>query len=192
MPYKDKEKQRESDRIRARRFREKHKNDQKYLERKRKENRESWERNKDYYNDKHKEWYKEHRYLQLSKMNKYYHNNKEIINIKRNETNKLRRRTDNNFLIKSRLRCLLYNSLNLYGQGKKFHSSKYGIDFNLICKKLGECPGKREEWDIDHIIPCSSFNLNKVEEVRKCFSPSNLQWLPKIANIKKSNKIISQ
>jgi len=192
MPYKDKEKQRESDRIRARRFREKHKNDQKYLERKRKENRESWERNKDYYNNKHKEWYDNNRNLNLLRMKKYNQDNKEHLSKLKNESNKLRRTTDNNFLIKSRLRCLLYNSLKLYGNGKKFHSSKYGIDFNLICKKLGNCPGKRAEWDIDHIIPCASFDLNKVEEVRKCFSSSNLQWLPKIANIKKSNKIIYQ
>jgi hypothetical protein len=44
-------------------------------------------------------------------------------------------------------------------------------------------------WHIDHIIPCSSFNLSKPEEQRKCFNYKNLQPLWAIDNIKKSNKI---
>jgi hypothetical protein len=194
MPYKDPDKRREATKIRMRIFRERHKDDKKYLERKRELNRESWYRNKDKRLSEHKEWYQKNREAQLLKMRKYYHHpeNKSRLNELKKESNKLRRKVDNNFLIKSRLRCLLYNSLKLYGEGKRFSSSKYGIDFNLICKKLGPCPGKREEWDIDHIIPCSSFDLNKVDEVRKCFSPNNLQWLPKLVNIKKSNKITSK
>ncbi|MCK9430220.1 MAG: hypothetical protein M0R17_09475 [Candidatus Omnitrophica bacterium] len=175
-------------------FREKHKNDEKYLERRKLENKKFHYEHKKQENERSKKYYIEHREQQLINMRNYREDeeNKNHLNELKKARNKIRRITDNNFLIKSRLRCLLYNSLNLYGQGKKFNSSKYGIDFNLICKKLGQCPVKREEWDIDHIIPCASFDLNKVEEVRKCFSPSNLQWLPKKDNIKKSNKLIFQ
>ena len=34
-----------------------------------------------------------------------------------------------------------------------------------------------QEWHIDHIRACASFNLSKSEEQRKCFHYSNLQPL---------------
>jgi hypothetical protein len=42
---------------------------------------------------------------------------------------------------------------------------------------------------IDHIIPCSSFDLSDKEQQRKCFHYTNLQLLPAKENIAKSNKI---
>lgn len=41
-------------------------------------------------------------------------------------------------------------------------------------------------WEIDHILPCSSFDLTKEEEQRKCFHYSNLQPLFKTTEIAKS------
>jgi hypothetical protein len=43
-------------------------------------------------------------------------------------------------------------------------------------------------WEIDHIKPCASFDLTKLEEQKKCFHHTNLQPLFKIDNRKKSNK----
>lgn len=45
-------------------------------------------------------------------------------------------------------------------------------------------------WHIDHILPCSSFNLLDPEEQRKCFHWSNMQPLWANDNLRKSDKII--
>ena len=46
------------------------------------------------------------------------------------------------------------------------------------------------DWEIDHIIPVSSFNLNDINQSKKCFNYLNLQPLWSIDNKKKYNKII--
>lgn len=41
-------------------------------------------------------------------------------------------------------------------------------------------------WEIDHIIPISNFDLNKDEDVKKCFHYSNLRPILKSENRKKN------
>ena len=43
-------------------------------------------------------------------------------------------------------------------------------------------------WHIDHIKPCSCFDLTKPEQQKLCFHYSNLQPLWAKDNISKSNK----
>lgn len=45
------------------------------------------------------------------------------------------------------------------------------------------------KWHIDHIKPCSSFNLTEPEEQKACFHYTNLQPLWAEDNLKKSNKL---
>lgn len=47
-----------------------------------------------------------------------------------------------------------------------------------------------EKWHIDHIRPCSSFNLLDSEEQKKCFHYLNCQPLWKEDNLKKGRSII--
>ena len=42
------------------------------------------------------------------------------------------------------------------------------------------------KWHIDHIRPCSSFELTDIEEQKKCFHFSNLQPLWAEENLKKA------
>lgn len=46
----------------------------------------------------------------------------------------------------------------------------------------------RGEWHVDHIIPCASFDLSKLEDQKKCFHYTNLQPLWAEENIKKGCK----
>lgn len=45
-------------------------------------------------------------------------------------------------------------------------------------------------WHIDHILPCSAFDLTKIEEQRRCFHYSNLQPMFAKENRVKSDKIL--
>ena len=45
-------------------------------------------------------------------------------------------------------------------------------------------------WEIDHVIPCSTFDMNNKEEVCKCFNWQNTKPENKSFNKKKNNTII--
>lgn len=45
------------------------------------------------------------------------------------------------------------------------------------------------EWHIDHIKPCSSFDLSNTDQQKKCFHFTNQQPLWALDNIRKSDKI---
>ena len=44
-------------------------------------------------------------------------------------------------------------------------------------------------WEIDHIIPCDSFDLTDIEQQKQCFHYTNLQPLTVSENRSKKNKI---
>ena len=108
-----------------------------------------------------------------------------------NEKERLRRKTDMKFAIADRLRRSLHHALTKYSKtGKIMGSKKYGINWKEIIESLKPFPENLNKFEIDHIIPLHTFDLTNVEEVKNAFSPSNLQWLTREENRKKSGKLI--
>jgi len=117
---------------------------------------------------------------------------------------KNRIKTDKNF----RLRCSLSSSLNsilkLRGYSKSeptlkligcsieflksYLASKFTPGMTWNNRGTGANGRGMQEWHIDHIIPCSSFDLSKPSEQSKCFHCTNLQPLWAKDNLAKSNK----
>lgn len=74
------------------------------------------------------------------------------------------------------------------GRGHAIKVHDYGVNWHDVVQHLGPCPGKRENWHVDHVIPLSRFDLTDARQVRLAFAPENHQWLPAAENLKKSQK----
>jgi hypothetical protein len=72
--------------------------------------------------------------------------------------------------------------------GKTKPSKAYGIDYEAIITFLGACPGDREDYHIDHILPLSAFDFDNSIHVRAAFDPSNHRWMVGTDNLKKNDK----
>lgn len=116
---------------------------------------------------------------------KNYRNNRYKNDIKFNLTIKLRRR--------------LFMSLKRAKASKKNYTIKLlGCDLVYFKSYIESKFIDNMTWDdilsgkihIDHIIPCSSFNLEDEKEQEKCFNYTNLQPLWALDNMIKSNKIL--
>ena len=116
---------------------------------------------------------------------------RDYMKIYMNSYIKNRRNDDLNYSIGLRLRALVNKALKKYSQtGKIMSSQKYKIDYEKIIDYLKPFPKNIQNYHVDHMIPLSSFDLNKSEEIKKAFAPENHQWLTVEENLKKSNKII--
>ena len=109
--------------------------------------------------------------------------NKSYVNVMDRIINNLATRTNNELKKKNVKRTLKYSEI--LGCDKEF--LKEHLRKNFKEKMSFNNYGK---WHIDHIIPISSFNLEKKEELLKCFNYKNLQPLWAKENLVKSNKII--
>jgi hypothetical protein len=128
-------------------------------------------------------------------VNKSYHKNKKKIIKKNMEYERKRLQTDMNWVLKKRLRNRLRQALKGISKSKST-MELLGVPHMDFLKTWLECKFKegmtwenRHLWHIDHIIPCSSFDLTKAEEQAKCFHYTNLQPLWASENLSKGNRI---
>lgn len=139
------------------------------------------EKQSNWYENKGKEWKK-----------KYELDNRDIINEKSREKYK----NDNQYRMKKILRTRFKTTI----LGKKTYKKSLEyldvdleyflkwIEYNFDNKMSWENQGVY--WDIDHVIPCSSFDFTNEEDVKKCFNWKNMRPCEKKENYKKNDKII--
>jgi hypothetical protein len=107
---------------------------------------------------------------------------------------KIRRQTDPAFKLRCNLRSRIWVALK--GKQKcKSTVALVGCSIDELKTRLEKQfqPGmtweNRKEWHIDHIRPCSKFDLLKESEQKACFHYSNLQPLWAIDNMRKGNRV---
>ena len=100
------------------------------------------------------------------------------------------------------LRCRIWNSIKANGSKKNEKTEKLTgttkkelIEWlEFLIKKQGKenqfnMDNYGEVWHIDHVVPCSVFDLADPIEQYKCFNWTNLQPLYKTDNLSKNNNV---
>jgi len=115
------------------------------------------------------------------------------------EWTKKKRRTDINYKLKFNIRKRIWAAVRNNGKSKSAiellgctieELKKYLEDRfknGMTWKNYG-----RRGWHIDHIVPCSKFDLSKKEEQLKCFNYTNLQPLWAKDNLRKWATILGK
>jgi hypothetical protein len=106
------------------------------------------------------------------------------------------RKNDPNYKMKYVLRSNLTKAVcRIHGGTKSERTMKYvgcSLDFlknwfEFLFDEHMNWSNHGSYWHIDHIKPCSSFDLTNQEDIFSCYNWSNLRPLNKEENIKKSN-----
>jgi hypothetical protein len=127
------------------------------------------------------------------KRREYYQNNrkKEIESTLKRRQNNIQVRIKEN--ISRRLRSKM---LNVIKERKTIDYLGCDIDFFKVYIESKMKPGMtwdnygRDGWHLDHIIPCSYFDLTKQEEIFKCFNYTNYDPKWAIDNLSKGDRFI--
>jgi len=129
----------------------------------------------------------------------YYKNNTEQTIITNTQYQNKRMQTDVNYKLERRLRSRIYTAFTSQSLSKNKRTWDFidlstadfrkWMEMQLYDGMTMENYGKY--WHIDHVIPCSSFDLSDEKEAEKCFNWKNLRPYLALKNIVKSNKINS-
>ena len=125
----------------------------------------------------------------------YYQANKAKVIAQQREYQRGRYHSDPTYAIKSRLRARMRHAVKAAGLDKKCASSSelLGISPQGLKEWLesqfteGMTWENRSDWHVDHIIPCTAFDLTVDENQRICFWYKNLQPMWAKENLQKSN-----
>lgn len=144
--------------------------------------------------EKRKTSYLSNKDVVIMRSNIWYKNNKQQCLVTRSKNNKKRYDSDYTYRLKKNMRSRV--NLALKGQNKGGSTeSLVGCSTEYLKSylesKFVEGMGweNRSKWHIDHIRPCSSFDLSDPEQQKLCFHYTNLQPLWAKDNLKKSNKL---
>lgn len=155
-------------------------------------------KSKEHISSYNKEYKKEHR----DEISVYNHNynkeNREAITERQRITRKIRLCADFNFFIATSLRLKLYRFIKSKGTLYREIVSIIGCDYDELELWLRYLFNDRMNfgnygtyWTIDHVYPCSKYDLTIEENIYECFNWRNLRPLKKLNNSKKVNKIKS-
>ena len=150
---------------------------------------ESWKEKNPEYHQAYRDNNKEKR----AKYNaEWFKNNRDKANATKRKWRARQRENNPEFNIANSLRCRMHGTII------KGYKSKSTIE--LLGCSISECKHHLEslfqekmswdnygEWHIDHIKPCSSFDLTDPEQQAECFHYTNLQPLWAVDNIKKGD-----
>jgi hypothetical protein len=141
--------------------------------------------------------YKSERKEEISEYNaKYSLENRKKIQERQNKQHKERRETDLNFKLsgdyRKKLNKILKYKTNKYidylGCTKNFFISwlEHNHQNDMNFSNYGEV------WCLDHVLPCSYFNLEDKEQIKLCFNWTNLRPLYVKQNLSRQNKVTEQ
>jgi hypothetical protein len=142
-------------------------------------------------------WYKNNYEQHCFSARRWYKKNKKLISKRIVAYNIKKYKTDPSFKLKACLRsrviCVLKGRIKSAPTMKLLGVKNIEFVWNHLEKsfKSGMTRENHGKWHIDHIIPCSSFDLTKPEEQAKCFHYTNLQPLWASENLAKGSKISS-
>ena len=171
-----------------------------YLENKEKIKKRQEITNKIYYNnnrekikEKSRKYYCKNKEKKLLKNKIYRINNKEKV--KAHDIWRSKNNINRKLSLLLRRRTLLALKNNSKSKNTMYLLGVENIEFLWKHLELTFKPGMTREnhgkWHVDHIRPCSSFDLSKPEEQAKCFHYTNLQALWAHENLSKGSKYVA-
>jgi hypothetical protein len=166
-------------------------------------NKQYWAENKDSLNEWQKQYYIDHK----DEKSEYYLKNKDVLNVKRRESENNRLKTDMPFKLRKYVACMIrayFKDNKNNKRGSCIDKFEYSFDdLKIHIEKQFE-PwmnwqnwGKYDPqswkdddqttwtWQIDHIIPHSTFQYSSMddEDFKKCWALDNLRPYPAKKNI---------
>lgn len=154
------------------------------------------ERKKDEIKECQKNYYCKYRKRINAKKKAYKDKNRDRWKKYNREYVKNKYQNDPQMMIAARLRARIYAAITRKNIKKQYHLNEVlgctikELKIHLEKQfKEGMTWNNYGAWHIDHIIPCSAFDLTDIKEQKRCFHFTNLQPLTKEANLKKHAKI---
>jgi hypothetical protein len=154
-------------------------------------------KDRDKVNTRNAQWAVENREQDLERRKKYNREHRVELRAWHREHQRKLRATDVAYRIECALRARVHNAL--HGVGKADRTmALMGCSSEQVRSHLErmfrpgmtwENYGGRDGWQIDHVVPCASFDLSRPEEQRRCFHYTNLQPLWAEENMSKGARI---